>query len=600
MIISALSNYYDILVKGGFDIPPIGYSKEKIYFEFVINKDSELVAVVPLKQIRKEGKKEYSVPTMMTLPQSVVKTSGKKSNFLYENAEYAIGFSTSEKEKYLKDAQEKFEIFKELHHCLLDGYSSERAKIFLKFIDKYKFDKYRDLLEPYLDGLSRGLIVFRVDGQYLHEDREILNVWDEKRSENEIVMQCAITGKISRISKIHPKIKGVKGAQTSGATIVSFNATAYESYTPESSQGLNAPIGEDIAFKYATALNYMLESNNQKIRFNNTTIVFWAESTNPVYQDIIGLFLNPVSETKEEGEVRDIQKERIIHSFFSAIKEGRMIDFEALEINPNTKTYILGLSPNSARLSVRFFYVNTFDYFVNKLTEHYQDMSIEKQYKHDFNSIPFWKIFDEIKKPEAKKDSNPLLEGSLIRAIINGTMYPRLLYNLVINRIRCDQDKEKVKKINYTRASIIKAYLNRLARFYDIKELKEVLNVSLNEQTSNSAYLLGRLFAVLEKAQKDAIPEIDTTIKDRYFSSACATPAAVFPVLLKLAQNHISKAEYGMVSERRISEILEKMKSTEFPAYLTLEEQGTFIIGYYHQVNAFYKKSEKNNLGVKV
>ena len=124
--------------------------------------------------------------------------------------------------------------------------------------------------------------------------------------------------------------------------------------------------------------------------------------------------------------------------------------------------------------------------------------------------------------------------------------------------------------------------------------------MSLNEQTSNSAYLLGRLFAVLEKAQKDAIPEIDTTIKDRYFSSACATPAAVFPVLLKLAQNHISKAEYGMVSERRISEILEKMKSTEFPAYLTLEEQGTFIIGYYHQVNAFYKKSEKNNLGVKV
>jgi len=595
MILSALCNYYDLLVKDGYEIPLMGYSKEKIYFEFVINENAELVAIVPLEQIKKVGKKEYSVPKIMTVPQSVVKTSGKKSNFLYENAEYAIGFTNSEKEKDIKDAQKKFKLFKELHHQYLDNCTSTRAQIFLKFIDGYQYEKYEELIKPYSDKLAKGLIVFRVDGKYLHEDEEILNIWESSSSTDSVFMQCAITGKKARIAKVHPKIKGVKGTKTSGASIVSFNATAFESYTPISSQGLNAPISETVAFKYTTVLNYMLSNDHQNISISDTTIVFWAESSNPIYQDVISLFLNPDSENKEDGEVRDVNKEKIIHSFFTAIKEGKMIDFEELQLNPYTKTYILGLSPNAARISIRFFYVNTFEFFVNKLVEHYQDMRIEKQYKNDFDSIPILKILSEVKKPESKKDSNPLLEGSLIRAIINGSMYPRLLYNLIINRIRCDHDNENVKQLNYTRVSIIKAYLNRFARFYNKKDLKEVLTVSLNEQTTQVPYLLGRLFAVLEKAQKDANPNIEATIKDRYFASACATPASVFPVLLKLAQNHISKADFGIVSDRRISEILDKMEGTEFPSYLSLEEQGTFVIGYYHQVNAFYKKQEKEN-----
>ncbi|MGI6769187.1 MAG: type I-C CRISPR-associated protein Cas8c/Csd1 [Bacilli bacterium] len=599
MIISALCNYYDILVKGGYDIPLMGFSKEKIYFEFVINKNSELVAIIPLEQIKKVGKKEYNVPTIMTVPQSVIKANAKKSNFLYEKADYVIGLCNSDKEKDIKNALEKLKIFKDLHHSYLDDSQSERAKIFLNFIDNYHYDKYNDLINPYSDKLLKGLIVFRVDGKYLHEDEEILECWEKNREEQGKVMQCAITGKKLSIARLHPKIKGVRDAQSSGASIVSFNATAFESYTSASSQGLNAPISESVAFKYTTALNYMLSNDQQKINISDTTIVFWAESVNTVYQDIINLFFNPPTEIKKEGEIRDVKTEKEIHGFFNAVKEGTIVDYESLKINPNTKTYILGLSPNVSRISIRFFYANTFKFFINKLSEHYQDMMIEKQFNYEFDSIPIWKILNEVKKPESKKDSNPLLSGSLMRAIINGTMYPRLLFNLIMNRIRCDRDKENVRQINYTRVSIIKAYLNRLNRFYNNKELKEVLTVSLNEQTTQMPYLLGRLFAVLEKAQKDANPNIEATIKDRYFASACATPASVFPVLLKLAQNHISKAEYGRVSDRRISEILDKMEVTEFPAYLSLEEQGTFVIGYYHQVNSFYKKQEKDNLGGK-
>ena len=117
--------------------------------------------------------------------------------------------------------------------------------------------------------------------------------------------------------------------------------------------------------------------------------------------------------------------------------------------------------------------------------------------------------------------------------------------------------------------------------------------MSLNEATNNTAYLLGRLFAILEVLQKNANPGINATIKDRYFSSACATPASVFPTLLKLAQNHLKKLEgKKWFYEKKISEIFEKLDGVSMPNNLTLEEQGIFIIGYYHQNNDFYKKAE--------
>ena len=121
--------------------------------------------------------------------------------------------------------------------------------------------------------------------------------------------------------------------------------------------------------------------------------------------------------------------------------------------------------------------------------------------------------------------------------------------------------------------------------------------MALNVQCDIKAYVLGRLFAVLEKAQEDASPEtkLNSTIKDKYFTSACATPAGVFPVLLRLSNHHISKAEYGYVSENRIKEIMDilQVEDNPFPKNLSLEDQGVFILGYYHQKNTFYKKVDK-------
>ena len=119
--------------------------------------------------------------------------------------------------------------------------------------------------------------------------------------------------------------------------------------------------------------------------------------------------------------------------------------------------------------------------------------------------------------------------------------------------------------------------------------------MELNQDTTYQPYLLGRLFAVLEGLQQAANPGINTTIRDRYFNSACATPAVVFPQLLKLAQAHLKKLGGGLEVNynKQISDILAKF-DRDYPASLNLYDQGIFQLGYYHQTQArFTKKEEK-------
>jgi CRISPR-associated protein Csd1 len=119
--------------------------------------------------------------------------------------------------------------------------------------------------------------------------------------------------------------------------------------------------------------------------------------------------------------------------------------------------------------------------------------------------------------------------------------------------------------------------------------------MSLNENSNNRSYLLGRLFAVLEKVQRDANPGIKSTIRDKYFSSASTTPASTFPTILSLAQHHISKLEYGAYYDKMIGEIMDKLEVDDdpFPKNLSLDEQGIFYLGFYHQRNKFYKGKDQ-------
>lgn len=599
MILQSLVRYYEILREDPESgIPIMGYSKANVSYAVNISKEGEIINVIPLKIPSGKGSKE--IPVSMLVPEQEKKTVNIKSNFLCENSSYVFGIDNKDKPDR---ARKCFEAFKELHWRILKDVECDEARALLNYIDNWSIDKAEThpALKEHLDDIKQGgNIVFQLEGkprQYIHENELIKAAWEryKKADSSPTTHICLVTGKREGIARLHPIIKGIVGGQPMGNSLISYNNTAYESYGKQNSQGLNSSVGEYAAFAYTTVLNHLLKDQVHKTSFGDTTVVFWAETKNNAYRDCLSLFLDPSQlesddgKSEEKSNIYDPYAVREVKNIMEKISMGQAVRISDDTFNEKTNFYILGLSPNAARLSVRFFIKDSFGNLINQITKHYQDMSIEKQYDTEPNAIPIWRLLYETVSPKSKeKSSSPLLSGATLRSILQGLPYPMSLYQAIILRIRAE------KTINYYKASIIKAFL---IRNYPEKNYREVLTMALNEDYDNKAYILGRLFAVLEKAQEDANPGINTTIKDRYFTSACATPASVFPVLLRLSNHHIAKAQYGYVSENRLKNLLDKLKVEEnpFPSHLSMEEQGVFILGYYHQKNHFYKKIEKEN-----
>ena len=350
----------------------------------------------------------------------------------------------------------------------------------------------------------------------------------------------------------------------SGASLVSFNCTAYESYGKE--RGDNAPISVVDEFKSSTAMKYLLDyKNKRRIRIGDAVTLFWAERSSKMEEYFPGTF-DP-DENSEEELTDDIETSMKIGNFIEAAKKGQLPN----DLNPDAdvKFYIMGFSVNKARLALRFWHVSTVKELSYRLGDHFKCLEMEKQFEKGITYPGTWHLMKETARKT--EDISPVLGGALMRSILTGCNYPQNLYLGVLRRINAD------RRINYLRASIIKAVLQRNYKFTKEKEISMSLDINRREP----AYLLGRLFATLEKAQLDALGKVNTTIKDRFFGAASATPSSVFPRLLRLSQHHIEKAEYGKASDRRIAEILENLDG--FPAQLGLSEQGLFAIGYYQQ-----------------
>lgn len=590
MILQSLVNYYEILADDEENnIPKVGYCRGNVSYAVNLSLEGELLNIIPLKIEAQRGKKIVEVPQSMEVPEQVKKASGIKSNFLCENSSYIFGVDNKGKPERAKNC---FKAFKELHIYILKNIDNPTAQAVINFVNNWDIDNAIEhpALKEYLDEiLSVANFVFKVDGgEFVHQNKEIRQAWEKykRNSGNENVMQCLVTGKEGSIALLHPSIKGVRGSQSVGGSMVSFNDRAYESYGRDKQQGLNAPVSEYATFAYTTALKYLLADISHKIYLGDATIVFWAESPKEIYQDFMSLYINGGMVNNDENLVKDEVAASEVKSIFEKIAQGKPIDELSDVFDKKTNFHILAISPNAARLAVRFFIFNSFGEFVKKIAMHYQDLRIEKRYPTDPDAFSVWRLLKETVSPKSNdKAPTPLMAGATLKAIITGSLYPVSLYNSIMLRIKAEKD------INYYKVSIIKAYL--LRKYKNTNKFKEVLTMALNEQSDNRAYIFGRLFAVLEKAQLDANPGINSTIKDRYFTSACATPASVFPILLRLSQHHISKAEYGRASDKKIASILEMLDidNTSFPSNLSLDEQGVFILGYYHQRNAMYKKN---------
>lgn len=608
MVLQALNEHYQILsADPESGVAPLGYSATGVSFALNLSMKGELLDIYPLFEQVQRGKKTFETPLRMIVPEQVKRASNIVANFLCDNSTYVLGLS-DKNEGDLQYVQKRFEAFRQFHCDLLTGADCPEAIAILAFLNSYHPQTGREhpVIAAHLEELLKGgNLVFKLEGEsgYLHQNPKIRRIWETyKTKTNGVVGQCLVTGENGPIARLHPSLKGIKDANPTGATLVGFNAPAYESYGKE--QGENSPVSEKAAFAYTTILNYLLSSGNKNRKFSigDTTVVYWAESSNPIYATIFaGLFGIAQDTPKVDAEdeisenfVQDKKAERLLAAIADKVQHAGALDITGLQdLDPNTRFYVLGLAPNAARISIRFFQQDPFQKMVQKIMTHYKDMAIVKEFDDQPSQIPIWQILKEtVSKKSSDQNASPLLAGSMFMAILNNAPYPAALYYAVINRIRADADepKEGFRKINYPRAAIIKAYLTRKYRYQNSSQIKEVLSMSLNEKSTQPAYLLGRLFAVLEKVQQEAIGDMNASIKDRYFTSACASPATVFPLLLRLSQHHISKAEFGYASDRRIEEIMNllEIRDNPIPAHLSLDEQGIFILGYYHQRAAFY------------
>jgi len=576
MILQALSSYYErIRTNPEIGVAQPGFSREKIHAEIVLDENGNLLQFNDLRV--KTGRK--LLPRQFVVPQSRRRTGSKpyeRPFFTWDNTGFVLGKDARNDEK----TPLKHQYFKQLHYDLLKGCTATAAQALLKFLQEWspecaeKLDNWGEL--------AGGNVVFRLDGdqQYLHDNEIIKRIWRNhlEKQTGEIVGQCLVTGRIGPIAPTHPAVRGVANAQTSGAALVSFNDDAYESYGKK--QNYNAPVSESAAFAYTTALNYLLAlESKQKMQIADATTVFWAQRDSPV-EALLGMVFDP-TET-------DLQDNAALRRFLDAVRQAKSLP----DIDPNVDFYILGLSPNAARLAVRFWHVCSVAQLEERIGQHYRDLQIIRSHPSDPKYLGVRRILRETYNKKLKTETaSPLLAGALLRCILEGTAYPQALQNAVINRIRADQD------INYVRAAILKAILVRKHRLYN--QGMEV-KMPLDTKNKNQAYLLGRLFAVLEKAQQEAIPGAGATVRDRFWGAASATPRTVFPHLLSLKNHHVSKIQAdnphrALFFEKLFGEIIDNIESSGFPPNLTMDEQGLFCIGYYHQRQDLFKKRENGS-----
>lgn len=582
--LAALAAYYDRLAARG-EAPAPGYAPVLIGAEVVLSAKGDPIAFAPL------GDPSAKRPGRVLDVPVVERTSGVKPAFLWDKTAYALGATAGEGKRIAAEHA----AFVDYHLTNLPAGEDEGLDALRAFLTAWKPARYSELSWP--QEMLDANIVFRLDGdtdddgkrRFLHERPAARALWGKLRAPSEETGMCLVTGETGPIARLHPQIKNVMGAQSAGASLVSFNANAFVSYGFE--DGANAPVSETAAFAYAAALNALLaRDSGRRVRIGDATTVFWADAKDVdekaamAAEDELALLLGG---DDDDPETREMPK---ICAALDAIAKGRATDI-APDLDPNTRVHILGLSPNNARLSVRFYHVDTFGELARRLSEHFEDLRLEPS---AFKTAPSAFIL-LLETAMLRKAENipPLIGGELMRAILTGQRYPQTLLSAVVGRIRADKD------INGARTALCKAVINRDARKRKTTE-EDSIPVALDRDNPSPAYRLGRLFRLLERAQELALPGINATIRDRYLGAASATPARVFPLLISGANHHLAqlrksdKPGLGHWLEREIGEVWSGLEP-DLPRILSLEDQGRFHAGYYHQRFARADKAGAEN-----
>ena len=598
MILQALREYYEReACDPNSSIAPFGWEWKEIPFLLILNENGRLVQVEDTREMA--GKK--LVAKSYLVPKSVKRTVGIAANLLWDNVEYVTGVPCKEKDT---DSEEKkaarAQRVAEQHEAFLSRVralaSCASVQPIISFFERPSYVEELNQVEIWKEACeSCAFISFRIAGhaEPVFREADIVEFVDAEKGldgDDDLNNFVCLDGCKGKVALLHPSIKGVWGTNTTGGNLVSFNFPAACSFGK--SQGENSPVSEKLAFQYTTALNDLLsKKSRQRMQVGDATMVFWASRPSPLEALLPNLFaeLPPdVEETTEEAVKR----------LLSSVQDGRYVDETS-----STKFYVLGLSPNSARISVRFWQIGTVAEMEERFCQWFEDLQIVHGPK-DKDHLSLWRLLVSTASQGKTENVPPNLAGNVMRSILSGTPLPETLLGTVLLRVKADQD------VSYPRVKLIKAFLLRKWRIHN-KERS--LTMSLDKNNANIGYRLGRLFAVLEKIQQEANPGINATIRDKFYAAASSTPVSVFGNLMRLKNHHLSKLDSetrrargeqtvplknhhlskldseGRVIyfERLLGEIIYQSEVgkgvTSFPSHLSLEDQGLFAIGYYQQ-----------------
>lgn len=571
------------------------YYKQSIDFEILLALDGTVTAIQDLRKPI-EGTKRYITPELL-LPEQRGNTTVIYSYLIEHRREYIFGLEREKGKNSFKTIpgkagkKSKHDTFCERNLPFFEEIDSDICKAYCNFIRTWNPDLQteNEILLQMGANFDNARFCFGLDGSpeiMLHEDPRVKENYQalllEEQKEKQATQQtgfCSILGEHLPICEMHDKLNGI-GSQ---AKLVSFgkdqtDRNAFYSYGK--SLGYNCNISEKAMKQYTAALNFLLADNGHHKNFGDMVVVYFAMKQNDAAEcDAFSLLFGDFA--SDQKETVDQETEKDLNQVYNYAKTGVLKDLSGMD--PDSIFYVAGLTANSSRICTKFVVRNRFGVILEHVAAHQKDIRILEKQK----PVSMYQIQKQLVSPKSKdaKVPPPLIAG-LFASILNGTRYPDALLATVIARVKTDTDETQQKKVNHIRAGLIKGCLNRKAK-------KEEITMSLNLDNTNQAYLCGRLFAVLEKIQQDASGgNLNRTIKDSYFSSACSKPATVFPKLIQLSQNHLKKVEYVLFYQKLCGDIIDQLEDA-FPSTLSLDEQGKFIIGYYQQNKALYAKKEK-------
>ena len=587
-MLRSLCEYYDLLrSRPNSDLPQDGYSVVgNVGWNLVLREDGSISAILPHVKDVVVGKKTKTVGLDETFPfrKSI---PGIAAETIDHREKYLFGLEWDKEAQALvagKKAIEAFEKCREVNLAFLDGLSDPLVAAYCAFLRRWQPE--RETQNAFLTTLGKAyqgakfvITLYGAETQPLNSLLSVRERWKrslESSPEDEkdaVVGQCAVSGKTGPLARLHDSVSGIKGGLAE-VSLVCFNKPAFESYGRK--QSYNSSISVESMKKYTKALKYLVSSSKHKQIIDDMTILFWANTAGAEdpYLNVFSFAVFPSQEGLSDEDLKSV---------FIRLAAGKMSDLAGIDVS--TQFYVLGIKPNSSRLSVKIFERNSFGKMMRNVAKHCRDMSFSPEDRQ----LSLWEIDWALQSPLTNEAVDPALQAKLLLAVIKGTPYPQSMLTTAVRRCKTDHDdaKKKFYAVSSTRARIIKACLIR----------KNIISEGeynmLQENSTDTAYNLGRLFAVLEKVQTEALGDINATIKDKYFSSACATPYLVFPRLLKLAQPHLAKLDDGnrIYKDKLMQEILSKIDG--FPKTCDTQRQGMFILGYYQQKQKFYEKKDK-------